>query len=197
MGSVLKASAPQIKTFWGQVPAVTKETCRNGQVRETSGGQRAPCPPWRIRHRPPRARNAPVLRRAAVLVRAVIRRLLEELFDEVAIRAMHPNTINTGTLDGVPHYRSFASASGLARRALRDPGRRIIQLYVLGNFRFHQRTRGRSWWCVNLDAILQRPLPCSTDARAEKARDGQIHNPKTCRRHISNLIRSLDYAIGC
>ena len=71
----------------------------------------------------------PVLRRATVLIRAVIGHLLEELVNKKPVRAVYLDPIKARTLDSAPC------------------GRRI-QLHVLCDFGFRQRARGGRWRCV-------------------------------------------------
>src|SRR5260221_5270940 len=71
----------------------------------------------------------PVLRRATILIRAVIRRLLEELVNQEPVRAMYLDAIKACTLDGVP----------CSRRK---------QLHILCNFGLCQRARYGLWRCV-------------------------------------------------
>ena len=70
-----------------------------------------------------------VLRRATVLVRAVIRRFLQELVDQESICTMYLNAIKARTLNGVPR-------------------RRHVQLHILSDLGFRQRARGGWWRCV-------------------------------------------------
>ena len=70
----------------------------------------------------------PLLGRSSILVRAIIRRLLEKLVDEEPVRAVHLHAVKARALDGVPR-------------------RSRVQLHVLSDFGFCQRTRG-GWRCL-------------------------------------------------